>query len=113
MLIGYGDDHRSSLPAVLTSNHLVREVPRTLVPDERRAVLARRPPRPRQHPRGACCGIHAERSCHANHPHQRASHTHRRLHDEHLGDVVIVGLAIYLLTLQLNLHGLDQCRLCR
>jgi hypothetical protein len=43
MLIGYGDDHRSSLPAVLTSNHLVREVPRTLVPDERGAVLARRP----------------------------------------------------------------------
>ena len=64
MLIGYGDVHRSSSPAVLTSNHLVREVPRTLVPDERRAVLARRPPRPRQHPRGTCCGIHAERSCH-------------------------------------------------
>ena len=65
MLIGYGDDHRSSLPAVLTSNHLVREVPQTLVPDERRAVLAHRPPRPRQHPRGTCCGIHTERSCHS------------------------------------------------
>jgi hypothetical protein len=27
--------------------------------------------------------------------------------------VVIVGVAIYLLILQLDLHGLEQCRLCR
>jgi hypothetical protein len=30
-----------------------------------------------------------------------------------IGCVVIVGVAIYLLTLQLNLHVFDRCRLCR
>ena len=38
----------------LASKHVVREAPRSLIPYERHAVLARHPPRPRQQPSGTC-----------------------------------------------------------
>src|SRR5918994_5365675 len=34
VLVGYGDDNRRSLPAVVAFQHPVREAPRALVPDE-------------------------------------------------------------------------------
>ena len=65
VLVGYGDDHRQSLPAVLSFHHPVREAPRVLVPEEPHAVGPGRPPGPLEQRRGACRGIYAQGPCHA------------------------------------------------
>jgi hypothetical protein len=59
VLVGYGDDHRRSLPAVVAFQHPVREAPRVFVPDERYAVRPRRLPGPLEQQRGTRRGIYA------------------------------------------------------
>jgi hypothetical protein len=68
VLVGYGDDDRRSLPAVVAFQHPVREAPRALVPDECYAVGSRRPPGPLEQRRGTRRGLYAQGPCHAAYP---------------------------------------------